>query len=78
VLEGQVGVALLKEAEEVLATKERKKLIKEIVDLYEVVGALLAVYGINQEEVLAVQAQRRNERGAFECRLELLWVEEGD
>jgi predicted house-cleaning noncanonical NTP pyrophosphatase (MazG superfamily) len=67
---------LVEEAEEVSAANEQKELIKEIADLYEVVDALLAVHEIKQEEVLAVQAQRRNKRGAFASRLELLWVEE--
>ena len=59
-----------------LAANESKELIKEIADLYEVMDVPLAVHGINQEKVLAVQAQIRNERGSFASRLELLWVEE--
>ncbi|MBN1668141.1 MAG: nucleoside triphosphate pyrophosphohydrolase [Anaerolineales bacterium] len=45
----------------------------EIADLYEVIDALLAIHGLNNEEIIALQAKRRTERGAFGKRLKLLW-----
>ena len=69
---------LVEEAKEVSAANEQKELIKEIADLYEVVDALLAASGISREVVLAKQQQRREERGGFGRRLQLLWVDEAD
>jgi len=69
---------LVEEAEEVRASRSETETIKEIADLYEVVDALLAASGISRETVLAKQQQRRDERGGFGSRLQLLWVEEAD
>lgn len=69
---------LVEEAEEVSVANEQKELIKEIADLYEVVDALLAASGISRETVLAKQQQRREERGGFGHRLQLLWVDEAN
>jgi len=54
------------------------RLVTELADLYEVIDAVLAAHGIDRETVLQVQAQRRSERGGFEQRLKLLWVDEID
>ncbi|HNT24166.1 MAG TPA: nucleoside triphosphate pyrophosphohydrolase [Anaerolineales bacterium] len=52
---------------------EGNDLIKELADLGEVMDALMAYYGIGHEQVDRVQTARRNERGAFEKRLKLIW-----
>ena len=69
---------LVEEAEEILAAKNEAEVVKEIADLYEVVDTLLAASGISREVVLAKQQQRREERGGFGRRLQLLWVDEAD
>ena len=51
------------------------QLTAELADVYEVVDALIAAYGLSREHVLAVQEQRRAERGAFTQQLRLLWTE---
>jgi predicted house-cleaning noncanonical NTP pyrophosphatase (MazG superfamily) len=48
-------------------------LATELADLQEVMSALMVVYGVSPEQVNALQATRRDERGGFEQRLKLLW-----
>jgi hypothetical protein len=43
-----------------------------------VIAALLAAWHIFPEKVQQIQDQRRAERGGFEQRLKLLWMEDGD
>lgn len=50
-------------------------LIVELADLYEVMDALMATYGISQEKVRTQQEYRRGIRGGFEQRIQLLWVD---
>jgi predicted house-cleaning noncanonical NTP pyrophosphatase (MazG superfamily) len=50
-------------------------LIKELADLYEVIDGLMLVYHVDREAVVKIQEQRRSERGGFNERLRLLWVE---
>ncbi len=57
---------------------EPADLATELADICEVMDALRAVYGITQEQVSQLQAARRDERGAFEKRLRLLWTEGAD
>ncbi len=66
---------LVEEAQEAAQAKP-DKLTTELADLYEVIDAVIAASGIDERTVRQVQAQRRTERGGFEQRLRLLWVEE--
>lgn len=65
---------LVEEAQEA-ATCDLDELVKELVDLYEVIDSLMEAGEIDREFVLAKQEARRAERGGFERRLCLLWVE---
>jgi predicted house-cleaning noncanonical NTP pyrophosphatase (MazG superfamily) len=65
---------LIEEAEEA-ARADPGKLVIELADLYEVVDAIMAAYGIDRQLVLTEQKQRRIERGGFEERIQLLWTE---
>ena len=67
---------VVEEATEVAQAKSDADLTKEIGDLYEVLDALLLATGISKDDVYALQEKRRIERGGFEDRLALLWVEE--
>lgn len=51
-------------------------LVTELADVFEVLDAIMAAFGIDQDVVLAEQARKRAERGGFERRIRLLWVEE--
>jgi predicted house-cleaning noncanonical NTP pyrophosphatase (MazG superfamily) len=73
-----LAAKLIEEGQEVVAAVSsgtRQQQIEELADVYEVLDALLAVTGIASEEVAAVQAARRKERGGFAERLWLLWAE---
>ena len=73
-----LAAKLIEEGQEVVAavgSGTRQEQVKELADVYEVLDALMAATGIAREEVAAVQATRREERGGFAERLWLLWVE---
>jgi predicted house-cleaning noncanonical NTP pyrophosphatase (MazG superfamily) len=65
---------LLEEAQET-AGANPQDLVSELADLQEVMDALLAVYGIEREDVLKEQRRKRTERGGFERRIRLLWTD---
>jgi predicted house-cleaning noncanonical NTP pyrophosphatase (MazG superfamily) len=65
---------LIEEAHEA-AIATGNDLIQELADLYEVIDELMAVYHIEREAVVKTQEERRVERGGFNKRLRLLWVE---
>lgn len=65
---------LIEEAQEVAAAAPQE-LVTELADLYEVIDAIMTVYGIEQSNVLAEQKQRRTERGGFNKRIRLLWTQ---
>jgi phosphoribosyl-ATP pyrophosphohydrolase len=80
---GAIGVQTLKAkrveaALEAQAAGDRDALIGELADVVEVMAALMAVEGMNWAQVRAVQGQKRQSRGGFEGRVELVWVEERD
>ena len=63
---------LEEEVEEVLeARDDTRELTKEIEDVYEVIDSLLAVFDIEKEDVVALQASRRESRGGFSERIYL-------
>ena len=60
---------LLEEASEAAEAMVRADLVKELADLQEVAATLMALVGIETDEVERIRAQRRRDRGAFERRL---------
>ena len=65
---------LVEEAQEA-ATAAPDQLTAEIADLYEVIDATLAAFGISRENVIAEQQHRAAERGTFRRRLMLIWTQ---
>ena len=65
---------LVEEAQEAAEASE-DTLVTELADLWEVIDATLVAYGIQRNQVLACQMQRRMERGGFSQKLRLLWTE---
>jgi predicted house-cleaning noncanonical NTP pyrophosphatase (MazG superfamily) len=61
---------LIEEAQE---AADASDLIGELADLYEVMDALLNVYGIDPDAIGAEQRRKRDERGGFSQRIRLLW-----
>jgi predicted house-cleaning noncanonical NTP pyrophosphatase (MazG superfamily) len=64
---------IIEEAQEAAGASE-VDLITELADLWEVIDATMTAYGIQRDQVLACQMQRRMERGAFNRKLKLLWT----
>ena len=67
-----IRAKLVEEAQEV-AVAAPEDLVTELADLYEVMDALMAAYGIKREIVLTEQKQKQIERGSFSRRTRLLW-----
>jgi predicted house-cleaning noncanonical NTP pyrophosphatase (MazG superfamily) len=61
---------LVEEAQE---AADARDLIGELADLYEVMDALIKVYGIDPDAIGAEQRRKRDERGGFGQRIRLLW-----
>ena len=66
---------LIEEAREA-AEAAPDDLVTELADLLEVFDAILTSHRIGREMVSAEQEKRRKERGGFDERIKLLWVEE--
>lgn len=64
---------LIEEAQET-AKAPPDELVKELADLCEVIDAILSVFEIDRETLLAEQTKRRRERGAFNKRLKLISI----
>jgi len=62
---------IVEEGEEIRKAGD-EELVTEIADLYEVIDALIAVYGLSKEDILHRQAERRESRGGFEKRIKLV------
>ncbi|MEP0905231.1 nucleoside triphosphate pyrophosphohydrolase [Leptolyngbya subtilissima ST-M1] len=65
---------LIEEAQEAAEAVETN-LVTELADLCEVIDATMDAYGVQRNQVLACQMQRRIDRGAFSQKLRLLWTE---
>jgi len=66
---------LIEEAEEARAASDRQ-LRSELADVLEVLRALAAAYGMSWEDVVAEAARKRDERGGFDERIFLEYVEQ--
>lgn len=64
----QLRVKLLEEAHEAAAAKDRKELVGELADIYEVIDFLAQINKISHDEIRAVQTKKREERGGFSGR----------
>ncbi|MEO1744063.1 MAG: nucleoside triphosphate pyrophosphohydrolase [Cyanobacteria bacterium J06629_9] len=67
---------LVEEAQEVQAAEDIADVVAELADVAEVMAALMDAYGIDPAQVRLAQDEKRAERGGFEGRVELVWVEE--
>ena len=61
----QLGLKLIEEANEVAAARNKKELISEIGDVYEVIDCLMKLHNVSKQEVIAAQDKKRADRGSF-------------
>ena len=66
---------LLEEAEEARSAPDRQ-LRSEVADVLEVLQALAAAHGMSWEDVVAETARKRGERGGFDQRIFLEYVDQ--
>ncbi len=66
--EQQIRIKLLEEAQEAAAAKDRKELVSELADLYEVIDSILQLHQISNEEIVTEQTRKHQERGGFSGR----------
>ena len=66
---------LMEEAEEAQAAPD-KQLRSELADVLEVLQALAAAHGMSWEDVVAEAARKRDERGGFDQRIFLEYVDQ--
>jgi predicted house-cleaning noncanonical NTP pyrophosphatase (MazG superfamily) len=66
---------LVEEAEEAQAAPDRQ-LRSELADVLEVLRALAAAYGMSWEDVVAEADRKRDERGGFDQRIFLEYVDQ--
>lgn len=64
----EIRIKLMEEAQEVVVSHDRKALVEELADLYEVVDAIKHLYAITEDEIVVVQQQKSTERGGFDGR----------
>ena len=71
--------ALLKKAveetDELYQAKNKKEMIKEIGDVYEVIEAIVENFDLDKKEMIKLKNKRRRERGGFKRRTFLKYVE---
>lgn len=65
-----------KKLDEEVAEFHESKNIEELADIYEVVYALLEVFDVPLESLMAVRNKKRKERGGFSGRICLIETEE--
>jgi|SRR5579872_2088609 predicted house-cleaning noncanonical NTP pyrophosphatase (MazG superfamily) len=61
----EIRAKLLEEAREAAEAKNRKELIAELADLYEVIDSLASVNNISRDDIIDAQTKKREERGGF-------------
>lgn len=60
---------LVEESNEVLKSKSKKELVKEIGDVLEVTDCLIKTFKLNKKDIDSIKKQRKKSRGGFEKRL---------
>ncbi len=66
---------LLDEKVQVAVKMVDDDLVRELADILEIIYAIATVHNIQRNQIQACQMQRHLDRGAFERRLKLLWIE---
>ncbi len=67
---------LSEECNEVITAENKKDLIEELADLYEVMMAIASLEGVDFEEVVKAAKEKCARRGAFDKKIFLIGAEE--
>jgi predicted house-cleaning noncanonical NTP pyrophosphatase (MazG superfamily) len=68
---------LVEEANEVFHTNgDRKELLKELGDVWEVIESIIKTFEIEQSEIQKVKQERKDSRGGFDQKIYLEYTEE--
>lgn len=59
---------LVEESEEIEQAPDREETIKELADLFEAIDALCDLHKISNDEIIAIQTKKREEKGGFSTR----------
>ncbi len=66
----------MEESQEVVeATLDKKELIKEIGDVFEVLDSIINVFNIDAEEIKRIKQERKEKRGGFDKKIFLEYTE---
>ena len=60
---------MVEEANEVKNADDKKELIKEIGDVYEVIGTIIKVYKLNIKQIERIKKDRKKTRGGFDKKI---------
>lgn len=70
-----LGMKLIEEAHEILKAANPDEIALEIADLLEVLDAIRVNNNLSEEQVVKLKEERKRDRGGFEKRVFLDWVE---
>lgn len=62
----------VEEAEELAHSENESNLLEEVADLREIIDTILALKGVSEEQIQAIQDEKREKRGGFTLRLLML------
>lgn len=63
---------VIEEAEELAHATTKSNMLEEIADVREILDTLLKLKGVSDEQIQAIQDEKRQKRGGFEARLLML------
>jgi predicted house-cleaning noncanonical NTP pyrophosphatase (MazG superfamily) len=71
----QLRLKLIEEAQEVYTAQSTKELANELADVLEVINTLCELHNLSHENIVAIQKQKRLERGGFSQRQYVTTIE---
>lgn len=71
----RLNAKLIEEAHEVVNTKDNSELAEELADLLEVLHAIAVTNNIELEEIEGIRLKKKQERGGFENKIYIDYIE---
>ena len=69
---------LVEEAKEVQSASNKKEIIEELADVYEIISYLKQIYHISEDELSIIKENKADKNGRFENKIYLEYVESED